>query len=101
MRRGLGIHDYDQDARVLARRYQSEARLAATLETMRPGGRRVALAADGRRRPVVLSEMGGVACSDEAGTWGYDRAATGDALAERYLALAGTIRGCNPVAGFC
>ena len=96
----LGVHDYDSDADRLARRYALP--LDELLASERPGGRRLLL--EGARRdgrPVLLTEFGGIALSAEAETWGYDRAQSGDELAERYERLLAAVHGAGQLAGFC
>lgn len=99
----IGIHDYEQDADALGRRYGEPGALARILsgDTQRP--LRVALA--GQRvgdQPVLLSEFGGMALSDDpGGTWGYSRCATADELADRYARLLAAVRAVPYFAGFC
>jgi hypothetical protein len=68
----------------------------------RPGGRILSLHDDHQDLPIMITEFGGIAYSKDApGTWGYSRAANGDDLAERYIALLRAIRGIPTLAGFC
>jgi beta-galactosidase/beta-glucuronidase len=99
----LGVHDYDQDPEALARRYAPPGSLDRLLARETPAPRRLSLA--GHRAgdlPVLLSEFGGMALSDDpGGTWGYSRCATPDELAERYARLLAAVRSIAAFAGFC
>jgi hypothetical protein len=99
----VGIHDYDQDAERVARRYGSPDDLERLFESRGPAGRRITV--EGHRpadQPVMLTEFGGIAYSkDEAGTWGYSRTATPEDLARRYEILLQTVRALPALAGFC
>jgi hypothetical protein len=68
----------------------------------RPGGRLLVLdgqpAAD---HPLVLSEFGGIACSQQPHSWGYSRCTTPEELAERYTSLMRTVRALELLSGFC
>ena len=99
----LGIHDYDQDSDALGRRYGEEGALGRMLSGDVPAPKRPALA--GQRagdQPVILSEFGGMALSDDpGGTWGYSRCASPEELADRYTRLLAAVRGVPYFAGFC
>jgi beta-galactosidase/beta-glucuronidase len=99
----VGIHDYEQDADRLGRRWGDEKTLAQSLQAGRVAGRRISL--DLRRpgaTPVMLTEFGGMALSeDPGGTWGYSRCATAEELAERYARLLAAVRGVPAFSGFC
>ena len=71
----VGIHDYDPDPERLARRYHADDELPRLFSRERPGGRLLVLAESHTELPIVLSEFGGIALSDEPGAWGYSRAA--------------------------
>ena len=99
----LGIHDYEPHPDGLGRRYGETGALERILsgEAHRPI--RVALA---RQRlgeqPVLLSEFGGMALSDDLGaTWGHSRCASPEELADRYARLLAAVRGVPHFAGFC
>jgi hypothetical protein len=51
--------------------------------------------------PVVLSEFGGIALGDEAGTWGYSRARDAEELASRYERLMTAVHSTALLSGFC
>lgn len=107
----LGIHDYDESADRIARRYATPELLPKILKRERPGGR--ALVIDGRAVadvPVVLSEFGGIAVGARATgygmvtgseSWGYSSADTHRDLAERYRRLLRVVRSLELLAGFC
>lgn len=101
----VGIHDYDDDPQRIARRYATEEALPRLFARERPGGRVLALQGHPHAgQPIVLSEFGGIAYSDdpdEARTWGYSRAATLEELADRYQELMSVIRSLSLLAGSC
>jgi hypothetical protein len=68
----IGIHDYDEQADRMERRYGVRETLPALLKRERPGGRALVLE-DGSKveLPIVLSEFGGIALADPPGIWGY------------------------------
>jgi hypothetical protein len=51
--------------------------------------------------PVVLSEFGGIACSEDAASWGYSRSADPASFAVEYASLLMTVRSLDLLAGFC
>jgi hypothetical protein len=98
----IGIHDYDSDPRRLRQRYRTDEVVPRLFRRERPGGRSLVL--EGKRhadQPLVLSEFGGITCSDDPATWGYFRVATTIELAARYVTLLETIHGLGIFAGFC
>ncbi len=98
------VHDYDADPERIAERYRvaTEAELVAMLKRERPGHRRLVLEDyEPRDRPVMLTEFGGIACSDRGGDWGYSAAASGDELLERYTRLLAAVRSLPKLAGWC
>jgi beta-galactosidase/beta-glucuronidase len=97
----IGIHDYEQDPVRLAKRYQGELR-PRLFRHERPGGRMLVIGGEAHfEHPIVLSEFGGIALSEQALTWGYARTANADALAARYLALLEAVRSLESLCGFC
>ena len=105
----IGIHDYDDDPERIARRYSAHNVVPRLLAHERPGGRALVLegygvAAGALDHPIVLSEFGGIAFTNDAErntTWGYSRSATAEEYAERYGRLLRTVRGLELLAGFC
>ena len=99
----IGIHDYDHDPDRLQRRYRAHDELPRVFRRERPGGRLLILDDERHKNevPVVLSEFGGIALSNERGTWGYSRAASADELASRYERLMRAIHTIGLLSGFC
>lgn len=99
----VGVHDYTQDAAVLAARFADAAAVDAVLTGGLPSGHRVDLDGWGAEgRAVVLSEFGGVALADdEEATWGYQRASSPDDLLERYRSLWAAVHESTALAGAC
>jgi hypothetical protein len=99
----IGIHDYDDDARRLARRYFTHDVLPKLLARERPGGRAIVIDRNAHAEvPIVLSEFGGIAYARKTnGEWGYSRAKTETELAQRYKALLATVTSLEMLAGFC
>lgn len=98
----IGIHDYDPDPARLAKRYRADDVLPRLFRRERPGGRSLVL--EGKRhteQPLMLTEFGGITCSEDEATWGYARVATSDALARRYVKLLEAIHSVGVFAGFC
>jgi len=98
----VGIHDYDANPDRLAERYYLDERLATRLKSERPGGRRLVLDGHPPDLPLILSEFGGIACSEsETWTWGYSRCENGDELRERYERLLAAVHSLRVFSGFC
>jgi beta-galactosidase/beta-glucuronidase len=99
----VGIHDYDADPERIAQRYRTEDLLPQILKRERPGGRILVLEAEEEHheQPVILTEFGGICASDDKGTWGYSRAASGSDLAERYRKLLQAVNQIGLLSGFC
>ncbi len=99
----IGIHDYDDDAERIGKRYGLNEIEARLFQRERPGGRM--LVVDGKvslGQPIVLTEFGGIAFSqNQKGTWGYSRVNTPAELLDRYRALMKTVRALPALAGFC
>ncbi|GAC1361610.1 MAG: glycoside hydrolase family 2 TIM barrel-domain containing protein [Acidobacteriaceae bacterium] len=98
----IGIHDYDDQPQRIARRYGSDDIEAKLLKSERPGGRMLLLGTQApTRQPIVLTEFGGIARTDNAGDWGYSSAETAGEFLQRYTALLETVRSLPALAGFC
>ena len=104
----LGIHDYDDQPERLGTRYGIDDIEAKLFRRERPGGRVLLLSENavagqggGPAHPIVLTEFGGIALSEEQATWGYSRSQTAEQLLERYRALLGVVRNLPALAGFC
>ena len=100
----VAIHDYDADPRRIAARYGdcSQAGLCEMLRRERPGFKVLLL--EGfpyRNQPVMLTEFGGIAFSERAGTWGYSRANSSEEFARQYFDLVSAVRSLPLLAGFC
>jgi hypothetical protein len=99
----LGVHDYHDDAAVIAARYEQTRPLAEVLARERPQGRRLALTDhDAGDRPVMLTEFGGIRlAADAARTWGYSSAENAETFLARYEALLEAVHATPLFAGFC
>lgn len=101
----LAIHDYDNNASRLAKRYGPEVKLSDLFNRQRPGGRVLTL--DGyphNGQPVMLTEFGGIAFTREdqqADTWGYVRSWHISELHMRYNALLLAVNRIEMFSGFC
>ncbi len=96
----IGIHDYDDNAERLAERYGSST--SRLFERERPGGRQLLIGKAHEGQPIMLTEFGGIAFSnDPAQTWGYTRSDTAEEFAERYRRLLSAVRRTPLLAGFC
>ncbi len=95
----IGIHDYDDNPVRLASRYgMGNVRLFE----QRPGGRQLLVGTKHRGQPVMLTEFGGIAFSDDpARTWGYSRSRTRQEFADHYSSLLRAVRTSARLAGFC
>jgi beta-galactosidase/beta-glucuronidase len=99
----IGIHDYDADSDRIQQRYSTDSVLPRLFKRERPGGRVLILDQDRPpEQPIVLSEFGGIALSnDQKTTWGYSRAESEKTLASKYSKLMTTIHSLGILAGFC
>ncbi len=98
----IGIHDYDDNPERLAQRYMAHAVLPNLFKRERPGGRSLVLESlQGQEHPLVLSEFGGIAFSNDPNHWGYSRSDTPRAFAERLGALLKVARSLEVFAGYC
>lgn len=101
----IGIHDYDNSAESMARRYGPQVKLEDLLDRKRPGGRVLTL--DGYPhcgQPVMLTEFGGIAFtppSDEDKTWGYARSESEQDFGQRYAELMNVVHKVEIFSGFC
>ena len=97
----IGIHDYDDDPKHIARRYETSDVRVRLFKHERPGGRLLTLQGDAPPdHPIVLSEFGGIALRDGT-SWGYSRAETSGDFERRYTELLRTVHGLQLLAGFC
>jgi hypothetical protein len=98
----IGIHDYDADLERVSRRYHAQEVRLRLFNHERPGGRILALEPQLKtpEHPIVLSEFGGIALSDD-GTWGYSRVRTSQELEASYTALLATVHRLDLLCGFC
>jgi len=98
----IGIHDYDASPERIRDRYWAHDVVPKVLKRERPGGRSLVLQGHARREhPIVLSEFGGIAYSDDPSHWGYSRTDTAEAFAERFTALLDVARSLEGLAGYC
>jgi hypothetical protein len=99
----IGIHDYESSPARLAARYASDEVVPKLFRRERPGGRLLVL--EGHTKldlPIVLSEFGGIACSDGSRwTWGYSRCETPDAFRDHYTELLRAVHSVRLFTGFC
>jgi hypothetical protein len=98
----VGIHDYDDDPRRLARRYETDD-VPRLFTRERPGGRLLTLEGHPHAgQPIMLTEFGGIAYVEEgADGWGYSRSASAAEFAARYAALLEAVRELPLLGGFC
>ncbi|MGI8476925.1 MAG: glycoside hydrolase family 2 protein, partial [Thermomicrobiales bacterium] len=101
----IGIHDYDADPKLLARRYGSGEVMPHLFTRERPGGRLLTVEGEPHRgQPLMLTEFGGIAFTApdrRAETWGYHRSDDAESFAVAYTTLLETVRALNLLAGFC
>jgi beta-galactosidase/beta-glucuronidase len=98
----IGIHDYDDQADRIGRRYGINDIESQLFKRERPGGRMLFVGEEkGWKHPIVLTEFGGIALSKEKSDWGYSRTDTSEELVRRYSALLATVRSLPALAGFC
>lgn len=103
----LCVHDYDPDPAALAARWRDAESIAAHCRGFAPVTgpamrRRILLEpAERAGRPVIVSEFGGVALSDDPHAWGYVRARDADDLVRRYAALCRALARSEALSGFC
>ncbi|MFZ5893902.1 MAG: glycoside hydrolase family 2 protein [Myxococcota bacterium] len=99
----IGVHDYDDNPQRLGRRYWAHSERPRLLKRERPGGRSLVLEGHSRRdHPIVLSEFGGIALSDDREhSWGYSRSNNAREFNERFTALLKVVRSLELLTGFC
>lgn len=99
----IGVHDYEVDPGRLGQRYHGPNVRTNLYQRERFGGRALVLETiTHENHPVVLSEFGGVAYSeDRVGTWGYARSTTAQQLERRLHALFTVVRRQELLAGYC
>lgn len=98
------IHDYAPSGSSLRERYTSPEAIARVLRDEWPGPRRVHLEnIDGQRRPVMLTEYGGLSYAPNEGEewFGYGTVNSPEAFLERYRELTEALLKSPEVAGFC
>lgn len=99
----VGIHDYTHDPAALRGRFGSLEAARNTVRTERSGGRRLLLAGhgDGPRRPMVLTEFGGINLHNGDEAWsGYgDAEDEQDFLSQLSALVAATLS--SGLAGYC
>ncbi|MDX2024197.1 MAG: glycoside hydrolase family 2 TIM barrel-domain containing protein [Deltaproteobacteria bacterium] len=98
----IGIHDYEAAAERLAHRYKADRLLPHLLKKERPGGRRLVVGEEQNAdHPVVLSEFGGMAFSDDPKSWGYSSTRSASELERQYAQLLSVVRSLGMLTGFC
>jgi beta-galactosidase/beta-glucuronidase len=100
----IAIHDYDADPNRVAARYadRSNPGVGEMLRRERPGFKVLLLEGfEYENQPVMLTEFGGIAFSERAGTWGYSRAGSSEEFARQYYKLLSVVRDTPLFAGFC
>ncbi len=99
----IGIHDYDNQPRRLGKRYGLDDIESRLFKRERPGGRMLVI--EGQvsvEQPIMLTEFGGIALSDNRdSSWGYSRSDTPAQLLERYRELLEIVCALPALAGFC
>jgi beta-galactosidase/beta-glucuronidase len=99
----IGIHDYDDSPERIGKRYGTDDMLPRLFKRERPGGRLLMLGDEAPgNQPVMLTEFGGIAYSDDPEhTWGYARADSAEEYAAHVLDLLSVVRSLHVLAGFC
>lgn len=99
----IGVHDYEAEPARLAERYQADD-IRTSLHQQRYGGRMLVIHGHHHHHhdpPLVLTEFGGIALSDEQATWGYSRCASPRQLERHLRALIDVVRRQDIFAGYC
>jgi beta-galactosidase/beta-glucuronidase len=102
----IGIHDYDDQAERIGRRYRADEVLPRLFKRERPGGRMLVLEGDKHAdQPLMLTEFGGIALRPEEGrpsaTWGYSICRDAESFARQYERLLSAVRSLALLSGFC
>ncbi len=98
----IGIHDYDDQPARLGRRYGIDDIESILFKRERPGGRILSLGEEQAwKHPIVLTEFGGIALSNDRGDWGYSRTQNAEEWLRLYSALLTAVRNLPALAGFC
>lgn len=100
----ITVHDYDQIPELLQRRYTCEEPIPNLFKNTLPAGRVISLADTPTDvPPIMLTEFGGVAVSNEKSekSWGYVDVADIAQFKEQFRALIHAVRGINLFAGYC
>ena len=100
----IAIHDYDADPKRIVARYSTQGAdgIGRLLRHERPGFKMLLLSGfEYQNQPVMLTEFGGVAFSERAGTWGYSRAESAEEFSRQYYNLLSAVRSLPLLAGFC
>src|SRR5438045_766522 len=96
----LGIHDYDDDPERISARYGLQT--AHLFQKERPGGRQLLIGHKHEGQPIMLTEFGGIAFSeDHEFTWGYTRTHTALEFADLYRRLLQVVRPPPLLTEFC
>lgn len=97
------IHDYDDDADRVARRYGTAEAVDDLLAGFGPAGRRMSASQDDRDRPIMLTEFGGVSYVDEHvdGAWGYSSAHDPAQFESQVAGLLRAVLSSPVLTGFC
>jgi len=99
----VGVHDYTVDPQRLVQRYRADADLGQLFARERTGGRSFTIQGHPYQgQPVMLTEFGGIAFSDDPdATWGYTRSNDSAAFAQQYRDLLDAVRSLKVFSGFC
>jgi len=98
----IGIHDYDPDPVRLDLRYSDRDALPKLLTDERPGGRAIVIGEQpADEHPILLSEFGGIAFSNDPATWGYSQVHSPQELERLYSELLCAVHRLRMLSGFC
>jgi hypothetical protein len=99
----VGVHDYTVDPQRLVQRYRADTDLGQLFARERTGGRSFTIQGHPYQgQPVMLTEFGGIAFSDDPDvTWGYTRSSDSATFAQQYRDLLDAVRSLKVFAGFC